>query len=114
MQASSNVSTLVFPRKPHIKTSHIRPPISTRSFDWSAVDDNTYDGPGSMAQPRGRLLMTYLNSLNRWGSTRGLAQGLLWTLDNDALPSNQIPHPSGCYLPREVCQQRVDVQVSQH
>jgi len=47
MQASSNVSTLVFPRKPHIKTSHIRPPISTRSFDWSAVDDSTYDGPGS-------------------------------------------------------------------
>jgi len=30
-----------------IKTSRICPPISTRSFDWSAVDDSTYDGPGS-------------------------------------------------------------------
>jgi len=79
MQASSNVSTLVFPRKPHIKTSHIRPPISTRSFDWSAVDDSTYDGPGSpigYGATEGGLLMTYLNSLNRWGSTRGIGTGI--------------------------------------
>jgi hypothetical protein len=26
-----------------IKTSHIYPPIPDRRFDWSAVDDDTYD-----------------------------------------------------------------------
>lgn len=30
-----------------IKTQFVYPPIPIRSFDWSAVDDNTYDGPGS-------------------------------------------------------------------
>jgi hypothetical protein len=30
-----------------IKTSFVYPPIPTRAFDWSAVDDETYDGPGS-------------------------------------------------------------------
>jgi hypothetical protein len=39
--ASPSIKTL------RIKTSHIHPPIPTRSFDWSAVDDSTYDGPGS-------------------------------------------------------------------
>jgi hypothetical protein len=26
-----------------IRTSHIYPPIPIRSFDWSAIDDDTYD-----------------------------------------------------------------------
>jgi hypothetical protein len=30
-----------------IKTEHVYPPIPIRSFDWSAIDDDTYDGPGS-------------------------------------------------------------------
>jgi hypothetical protein len=29
-----------------IRTSHIYPPIPLRNCDWSAVDDQTYDGPG--------------------------------------------------------------------
>lgn len=29
-----------------IKTQCICPPIPVRSFDWCAVDDDTYDGPG--------------------------------------------------------------------
>lgn len=34
------------PRKPNIKTHYDPPPIPTRDCDWSAIDDNTYDGPG--------------------------------------------------------------------
>jgi hypothetical protein len=30
-----------------IRTSFDYPPIPNRSFDWSAIDDDTYDGPGS-------------------------------------------------------------------
>ena len=30
-----------------IKTECHWPPIPIRSFDWSAVDDDTYNGPGS-------------------------------------------------------------------
>jgi hypothetical protein len=30
-----------------ITTKYVYPPIPIRSFDWSAVDDDTYDGPGS-------------------------------------------------------------------
>ena len=29
-----------------IRTDHIFPPIPIRSFDFCAVDDNTYDGEG--------------------------------------------------------------------
>jgi hypothetical protein len=29
-----------------IKTSYDYPPIPLRNFDWSAIDDATYDGPG--------------------------------------------------------------------
>jgi hypothetical protein len=29
-----------------IVTHHDPKPIPTARFDWSAVDDNTYDGPG--------------------------------------------------------------------
>lgn len=29
-----------------IKTSYIYPPIPIRQFDWSAIDDDTYDGEG--------------------------------------------------------------------
>ena len=29
-----------------IKAEHVFPPIPDRRFDWSAVDDATYDGPG--------------------------------------------------------------------
>jgi hypothetical protein len=29
-----------------IKTHFVYPPIPIRSFDWSATDDDTYDGPG--------------------------------------------------------------------
>lgn len=31
-----------------IRTEHVFPPIPDRRFDWSAVDDETYDGPGSL------------------------------------------------------------------
>ena len=30
-----------------IRTEFVYPPIPIRQFDWSAVDDDTYDGPGS-------------------------------------------------------------------
>ena len=30
----------------NIKTKFVYPPIPTRDFDWSAVDDDTYDGEG--------------------------------------------------------------------
>ena len=30
----------------NIKISFDYPPIPIRSFDWSAIDDDTYDGPG--------------------------------------------------------------------
>ncbi len=29
-----------------IRTEYVYPPIPDRRFDWSAVDDDTYDGPG--------------------------------------------------------------------
>jgi hypothetical protein len=29
-----------------IRTDFVYPPIPIRDFDWSAVDDDTYDGPG--------------------------------------------------------------------
>lgn len=30
-----------------VRTEHVYPPIPVRDWDWSAVDDNTYDGPGN-------------------------------------------------------------------
>ena len=30
-----------------IRTEFVYPPIPIRTFDWSAIDDDTYDGPGS-------------------------------------------------------------------
>ena len=30
-----------------IRTEFVYPPIPYRNSDWSAVDDSTYDGPGS-------------------------------------------------------------------
>lgn len=29
-----------------IVTEYVYPPIPDRSCDWSAIDDDTYDGPG--------------------------------------------------------------------
>ena len=29
-----------------VRTHNVFPPIPVRSFDWSAVDDNSYDGEG--------------------------------------------------------------------
>lgn len=29
-----------------IKTAFVYPPIPIRHFDWSAIDEETYDGPG--------------------------------------------------------------------
>ena len=31
----------------NIRTTHEFPPIPQRQFDWSAIDDDTYDGLGS-------------------------------------------------------------------
>lgn len=31
---------------PKIITYFVYPPIPDRRFDWSAIDDDTYDGPG--------------------------------------------------------------------
>lgn len=36
------------PRGIKVRTEHVFPPIPDRSMDWSAVDDDTYDGPGSL------------------------------------------------------------------
>lgn len=30
-----------------IKTEYVYPPIPMRNFDWSAIDEDTYNGPGS-------------------------------------------------------------------
>jgi hypothetical protein len=30
-----------------VRTENVYPPIPIRDYDWSAVDDNTYDGPGN-------------------------------------------------------------------
>ena len=30
-----------------IHTTFVYPPIPIRDFDWSAIDDQSYDGPGS-------------------------------------------------------------------
>lgn len=30
-----------------VRTEHVYPPIPVREWDWSAVDDKTYDGPGN-------------------------------------------------------------------
>ena len=30
-----------------IRTEHIYPPISIRDHDWTTIDADTYDGPGS-------------------------------------------------------------------
>ena len=30
----------------NVKVEHIYPPIPIRKFDYSAIDDDTYDGPG--------------------------------------------------------------------
>ncbi|MGM4891222.1 hypothetical protein [Tardiphaga sp. 839_C3_N1_4] len=32
----------------NIRTTFEYPPIPVRSFDWSAVDDDTYDGEGCL------------------------------------------------------------------
>lgn len=41
-----NSETARWSKMMKIKTSHDFPPIPDRRFDWSAVDDDTYDGPG--------------------------------------------------------------------
>ena len=33
--------------KINVRTENVYPPIPIRDWDWSAVDDNTYDGPGN-------------------------------------------------------------------
>jgi hypothetical protein len=38
----------------NIRTYHEFPPIPTRIFDWSAVDDDTYDGAEDSHCPIGR------------------------------------------------------------
>ena len=30
-----------------IRTEFVHPPIPDRRFDWTAIDDDTHDGPGS-------------------------------------------------------------------
>lgn len=30
----------------NIRTTYVYPPIPIRQFDWSAIDDDTYDGEG--------------------------------------------------------------------
>lgn len=37
-----------------IRTSHEFPPILDRRFDWSAIDDDTYDGADDSSCPIGR------------------------------------------------------------
>lgn len=33
--------------QPNVVTSYWAKPIPLRQFDWEAIDDNTFDGPGS-------------------------------------------------------------------
>lgn len=33
--------------KIRVRTDNVFPPIPVREWDWSAVDDKTYDGPGN-------------------------------------------------------------------
>lgn len=40
-------------RVPRIITHYDPPPIPTTRFDWSAVDDNTYDGAPDSHSPIG-------------------------------------------------------------
>jgi len=37
-----------------IRTEYVYPPIPIRDFDWSAVDDDTYDGAPDAHCPIGR------------------------------------------------------------
>jgi hypothetical protein len=37
-----------------IVTNHVFPPIPDRRFDWSAIDDDTYDGADDSRCPIGR------------------------------------------------------------
>lgn len=37
-----------------IRTDYVYPPIPDRRFDWSAVDDDTYDGAEDSHCPIGR------------------------------------------------------------
>lgn len=37
-----------------VRTDHVFPPIPVRSMDWSAIDDNTYDGAADSHCPIGR------------------------------------------------------------
>jgi hypothetical protein len=36
-----------------IRTNHDYPPIPVRQFDWSAIDDDTYDGADDSSCPVG-------------------------------------------------------------
>ena len=47
-EAEARVRRLLDPAGMKIRTSYVRPPIPYRQNDWSAVDDNTYDGPGCL------------------------------------------------------------------
>lgn len=73
----------------NIVTHHEYPPIPTRNFDWSAVDDDTYDGLGCKIG---------------WGATEAEARADLigLYLDDDAMPCPRCgakrgrDKPSGC------------------
>ena len=45
-----------------IRTTHVRPPIPTTRFDWSAIDDDTYE-PGKPVVGFGRTVQEAIADL---------------------------------------------------
>lgn len=61
----------------NIRTNYEFPPIPVRTFDWSAIDDDTYDGAEDSSCPIGR------------GRTEQEAiDNLLEQIEDDGIPAN--------------------------
>lgn len=55
-----------------IRTELVYPPIPMRDYDWSAVDDQTYDGDPSQPIGRGRTEWAAIDDLMEQMDERGL------------------------------------------
>lgn len=55
-----------------IRTEFVYPPIPIRDYDWSAVDDQTYDGDPSQPIGRGRTEWAAIDDLMEQMDERGL------------------------------------------
>lgn len=54
-----------------IRTEHVYPPIPIRSFDWCALDDDTYDGPGSIIGHGPTELLAIADFMEQWEEKYG-------------------------------------------